>query len=195
MNCKKAIEMMHDYLDDINKKCSNELQRHQEYCKSCKSIFEELKMTDKKLKNKVNEELTCDFVDNIIKEISGKKRTQKINIFSRKYPAIFAASIFLILFSISLISYIIPDDELKIVSENQQDLIVSGSEVIIPVGEEIEGDILIENGDLNIQGAVSGNVTVVNGELLLASVDNIDGNTNQIDRFFEILWYRIKNLW
>lgn len=195
MNCRKAIDLMHEYLDDINKKPNNDFEKHINNCKNCNLYYRELKMTENALKQEIHADYSNDIVENVLIKISAKKNKSKIKIYSRKYPAVFAASIFLVLFSISMISYLVPSDELKIVSDSSQEFIVSGNEVIIPVGEDIQGDILIENGILNIQGEVNGNVTVVNGELLMASANNIDGNTNQIDQFFELLWYRIKSLW
>jgi len=106
-----------------------------------------------------------------------------------------AASIFLFLFSVSILSYEISDKDLKIVSGDYDNLVINGNEVILPAGESIVGDLIIENGNLKIQGEVKGNVTVVNGEILMADASNVDGHTQQIDQFFEWIWYQIKNLW
>ena len=57
------------------------------------------------------------------------------------------------------------------------------------------GDITIENGNLEIKGEVQGNVTVINGEILMASASKVDGHTKEIDQFAEWIWYYLKNLW
>ncbi len=193
MNCSEAIYLMHDYFDDdIDEYLMHELFEHSNNCITCKAHFNELKMTNQLLKQLPKERLSSDITFKILESIPGKK---KVRNWATKYPVVAAASIFLFLFSISLVSYVVPSNEFKIVSGNEQNLIVNGNEVIIPKGQEVLGDIIIENGNLQIDGEVKGNVTVFNGEIFMANASQVNGRTYQIDQIFERIWYQIKYIW
>ena len=64
--------------------------------------------------------------------------------------------------------------------------------VVVPEGEVVNGDLTVRNGDVKIEGKVTGNVTVINGKQYLASAGNVTGEINEIDEAFEWLWYQIK---
>jgi len=193
MNCREAINLMHDYFDgEIEKHLLCELLEHLNNCVSCEKHFNELKMTDQLIKQRPIEELSLDFTYKLINRFPRKR---KVKNWATKYPVVAAASIFLFLFSVSLVSYVVPSNEFKIVIDNEQILLVNGNEVIVPTGQEVLGDIIIENGNLQIDGIVKGNVTVFNGELFMASASQVDGKTHQIDQIFERIWYQLEYLW
>ncbi|CQR48470.1 Anti-sigma-W factor RsiW [Paraliobacillus sp. PM-2] len=50
----------------------------------------------------------------------------------------------------------------------------------------------MKNVDLQIDGNVNGNVTLINGEHLMASAGNINGEIEQVNQVFEWMWYHIK---
>jgi len=64
--------------------------------------------------------------------------------------------------------------------------------VIVPEGEVIEGDLVVKNGNLRIEGQVDGNVTVIRGTKYMASTAVVTGNSEEIDEVFDWLWYKIK---
>ncbi|MGD9678193.1 MAG: hypothetical protein AB7V16_07555 [Vulcanibacillus sp.] len=193
MDCLRAIYLMHDYFDgDIEEQSFKELTKHINNCLACNVHYNELKNTNLILMQLPTENVSTDLSDNILIKCAKKERVKKL---ASRYPVVFAASIFLLLFSVSLISYTVPGNDFKLVSENYQNLIIKGNEVIVPEGKEICGDIIIENGNLQIIGEVKGNVTVVNGEIFMASASQVDGTTNQVDLIFERIWYQLKNIW
>ncbi|OEG00231.1 hypothetical protein BHF71_05435 [Vulcanibacillus modesticaldus] len=196
MKCHETESIMHAYLDDdIDGYPYQEFLEHIKTCHKCKKHFEELKITERLLKQLPMVSTPPDFVQKLMQQLPQKESKTRIKRWLVKYPVVVAASIFLLLFSISLVTYMEQDNELKIVTTDQAKLIVKGNEVIVPEGKKIIGDLIIENGNLKINGEVKGNVTVINGDILMANASQVDGHTKQIDRLYEWIWYNLKNLW
>lgn len=201
MNCQNANTLMHDYLDaDIDDLSSKSLFEHLEKCSICNQHFNQLQAVEQRLRLMSHSGFTPDYIQKVIKQLPHKQidkhaKRQSLNRWFKNHPGLVAASIFLMFFAISLFSYAIPGNELKIVASEYNNLIIDGNEVIVPEGEEIEGDLIVENGSLEIRGKVKGNVTVIDGELLMANASHVDGNTRQIDQLFEWLWYQIEKLY
>lgn len=201
MNCQNANTLMHDYLDaDIDDLSSKGLFEHLEKCSICYQHFNELKETERRLRLLSHCKSTPDYIQKVInqlphKQVGKQEKRHSINRWLKNHPGLVAASIFLMFFAISLFSYAIPGNELKIVANEYNNLVIEGNEVIVPEGEEIEGDLIVENGILEIKGKVKGNVTVIDGELLMASASQVDGDTKQIDQLFEWLWYQITKIY
>lgn len=194
MNCRNANTLIHDYLDDdIDEFSSTKLFSHINTCGMCRQHFNQLKDTEGILRSLSHNITTPEYIQKVMEKLSNNKtKKSKVNRWFRNYPGFVAASIFLMLFSISLFSYAIPGNELKIVANDYNNLIIDRNAVIVPEGEEIDGDLIVENGNLEIKGKVKGNVTVIDGQLLMANASKVDGDTKQVDQLFEWLWYQIK---
>ena len=61
----------------------------------------------------------------------------------------------------------------------------------------------MKNGNLKIEGTVDGNVTLINGKLiqdqlngegLMASVGEVNGEFKKVDQVFEWIWFNLQNL-
>src|SRR5699024_1650114 len=85
----------------------------------------------------------------------------------------------------------------------QEDLIIEGDTVIVPEGITVDGDLVVKNGNLKIEGTVDGNVTLINGKLvddemdreeLMASVGEVNGDFKVVDQVFELLWYTLRHV-
>ena len=57
-------------------------------------------------------------------------------------------------------------------------------------GETIEGNVVVQNGDIRIEGEVKGNVTVINGQKYMVKAGNVTGDIEVIDQAFEWMWYK-----
>jgi len=196
MNCRNAIYLMHDILDkDINEYNNQELQKHMKTCLNCDDHFAQLKLTDGLLKQVAYKQTAPDYLGKVISQLPKTDKVHGMKRWFRSHPGLTAASIFLMFFAISLFSYTVPNSDFKIVSEEYNALVINGKEVIVPEGESLTGDLVVENGNLQIEGEVKGNVTVVNGKLLMANASNVNGKTKQIDQLFEWIWYQGKIVW
>ncbi|MCY1462058.1 hypothetical protein D9M71_797900 [compost metagenome] len=75
--------------------------------------------------------------------------------------------------------------------EDLQQLIIEGNTVIVPAGVHYTGDLTVENGKIEVQGEVDGNVTVVDGSMVLASTGHIAGQSRTIDQALDWIWYKV----
>ncbi len=71
-------------------------------------------------------------------------------------------------------------------------LVVQDHTVVVPEGKVVNGDLTVRNGDVKIEGKVTGDVTVINGNQYLASAGTVTGEIKEIDAAFEWLWYQVK---
>lgn len=196
MNCRNAVVLMHDYLDDdLDELLTSDLFSHIKGCEKCNSHFAELQVAENFLRQLKIDTVAPDYLKRVKQQLSEKGKIKNTNRWFRRHPGLAAASIFLFLFSMSLFSYYTPNSDFRVVAEEQNNLVVDGKSVIVPEGMSLKGDLVVENGDLEINGKVKGDVTVINGRLLMANASNVDGSTKQIDQLFEWLWYKINTVW
>jgi anti-sigma factor RsiW len=119
-----------------------------------------------------------------------EKRKVGVQRWFRHHPLLTAASLFLVLMMGSVVSSWDQDHQLSV--SKQPNLVVENDKVIVPEGEVVKGDVVVKNGDLEIQGEIDGNVTVINGQQYMASAGNVTGEIEEVDAIFEWLWYHIK---
>jgi cytoskeletal protein CcmA (bactofilin family) len=70
--------------------------------------------------------------------------------------------------------------------------------VVVPQGKVVEGDVVVKNGNLRVEGEVNGNVTVINGTVIngekyLASAGQVTGEIEEINQVFEWIWFTMKD--
>ncbi len=190
---EQIVHYMHAYLDgEISRQNERELKEHLETCSACKEIMNRLSESVVFLKSAEEINAPENFVANVMAQLPKRKwqlgRTQR---FLRKYPFLVAAALFLVLMSASLFSSYGNNNQFSVTK--QPNLIINNGEVIVPKGEVVQGDIIVENGHLNIQGEVKGNVTVINGSKFMASTAIVTGKNEKIDDWFDWLWYKMKD--
>ncbi|RKQ13247.1 anti-sigma factor [Oceanobacillus bengalensis] len=199
----KMIELMHRHLDgDLKKEEEVILRTHLEECVSCQHHFHDLKRTISLLKSVETIEAPINFTENVMAKLGAEKKHFKYKRWFKTHPLITAAAIFFIfMLSGAFVQF---EGQSELVVSKQENLIVKGDTVIVPEGVTVEGDLLVKNGNLIIDGTVDGNVTIVNGELidddplegegLMASVGEINGELNTVNKMFEWLWFQAKSL-
>lgn len=203
MDCKpEAVKLMHKHLDgDITKEEEQQLISHLEGCKNCQEHFRELKRTITLVQSTERFEAPSDFTENVMKNLPTETKRVKYTRWFRMHPMLTGAAIFFVLlFSGALFAW---DQDHRLVVSKQENLVIEGDTVIVPEGEVVEGDLLVKNGDLIIHGTVDGDVTLVNGKLieenpledseLMASVGEINGEFETVDRIVDWIWYQMKN--
>jgi len=206
MECKtKYIKLMHKYLDgDLNKEEESILRAHLETCDTCQKHFHELSRTITLLQSTEQPEVPVDFSKNVMKNLPTEKRHVKFVRWFKKHPIVTVAAIFFLFLFSGLFTTWHKDSELVV--SKQEDLIIKGDTVIVPEGVTIVGDLFVKNGNLQIDGQIDGNVTLINGKLitspdetnaederLVASVD-VNGEFKHIDEMIEWIWYKLKTL-
>lgn len=203
LNCKKeSAELMHKYLDgDLTKEEETRLRTHLEDCSLCQKHFHELKRTISLIKSVEQPELPADFTNNIMKKLPQERKRMKYIRWFKMHPVLTAAAIFLIFMVSGVFSAWQQDNKLTV--SKQEDLIIKGDMVIVPSGVTVDGDLVVKNGNLKIEGTVDGNVTLINGKLiedtidgegLMASVGEVNGEFKNVDQIFEWILFHLQNL-
>jgi anti-sigma factor RsiW len=182
---------MHEYLDEeIDEKDEQLLKKHLQTCPKCQSYFHELEKAIALVQSTSHIQAPSNFTENVMARLPKEKRRVGVNRWFRHHPLLTAASLFIILMTASVLSTWNKDHEFSVTK--QPNLVVHNNTVIVPEGEVIKGDITVRNGDLQIEGKVEGDVTVINGENYLASAGNVTGEIKEVNEVFEWIWYHIK---
>ena len=105
--------------------------------------------------------LQPNFTANVMSRLPKEKSSASVKRWLTHHPLLAAASLFLILMVGSVFNGW--NDDQKFSVTKQQNLLVENNTVIVPEGQIVEGDIIVKNGDLRIEGEVHGNVTIING--------------------------------
>lgn len=202
MKCNaETIGLMHKYLDgDITTEEEQQLKYHLEDCEACQEHFRELKRTLTLIQSAERFEAPTNFTANVMKNLPTEKRQVKYLRWFKMHPMLTAAAVFFILMFTGV--FFTWEQDNQLVVSKQENLIIEGDTVIVPEGEVVEGDLLVKNGNLIINGTVDGNVTLVNGKLidddpldnrgLMASVGEINGEFESVDQTFDWILYKLK---
>jgi len=207
VKCKKRYsQLIHNYLDgDLTKKDEIILRNHLEGCKTCQAHFHELNRTITLIQSTEQHKAPNGFVKDVMEKLPAEKRYFKLIRTIKRHPILAIATILFLVLS-STIFFIWNQDSELIVSK-QEDLEIKGDMVIVPEGVVIDGDLYVKNGDLKIDGIVKGDVTLVNGNLimeddhnniheedLLVTVEEVNGEFYHLNQMFAWIWYHIKSL-
>jgi anti-sigma factor RsiW len=192
MKCdSKFIEYMHDYLDDdLIKEQERELREHLTSCQSCKQHFHELKKTLALIQSASNVHAPSDFTEKVMAKLPQEKKVVKVKRLLKAHPLFTAAAVFMLLMLSSIITAWNGDQELVV--SKYPNIRIEENTVIVPKGTVIEGDLVVKNGDVKIEGEIRGNVTVINGSQYLASAGTVTGEMKEINQMFEWIWHHIK---
>jgi len=197
MECKLAVSMMHDYLDDdLLDQQQRELKEHLLSCPDCRQKFKELEQTDMLMFSLMhhNPVASDDLVSRIMESLPKSKKEGRFITWIKRHPALTAASLFLVVMLMSTVTFWSPDKQLVVRGVDLDQVIIQGDTVIVPSGKIITGDLTIENGKAQVYGEVNGNVTVIDGSLYQASTAHISGQVKSIDQAVSWLWYKVTNM-
>ncbi|WP_416148268.1 zf-HC2 domain-containing protein [Salipaludibacillus sp. HK11] len=196
MACSKENKaLIHKYLDDemtlLEKK---QFQQHIISCDDCERQLRELKKTVAIIQSASNYKAPVNFTENVMSQLPKQPKAQKWKHWIRRHPFLITAATFFLVFIVSL-SAALGNDGQEIVVKGDGQFIIDKERgvVVIPEGESVTGDLLVRNGDIEIVGEVAGNITVINGEHLMASADQVSGEINEINQVMHWLWYQTKS--
>lgn len=196
MNCQDAYPLMHEYLDGaLDDDGKQLLNRHLTACSSCRNRFERLERTEAYLcmiAAETSPQVSGDFTERVMAALPAPGRMSRVMRWMRRHPAASVAALFALVMMSSFLSLWKEEDQLVLKGADLDGVVVEGNTVIVPAGTTIRGDLLVENGTLQVDGNVEGNLTVVDGSLYLASTARIAGQVTRVDQTIESFWFRIK---
>ncbi|WP_096186316.1 anti-sigma factor family protein [Evansella halocellulosilytica] len=196
MACKKEKqEQIHKYLDEemtlLEKK---QFESHIVKCKECEKSLRELRKTVAIIQSASHIEAPTGFTANVMNQLPKQSKSDKWKTWMRRHPIVLTAAVFFLVFVVS-ISSIWNDGPKEISVQGDGHFIVDEDRgvVIIPEGETINGNLVVRNGDIEINGRVQGDITVINGERYMASAGQVAGDIQEINRMFDWMWFQTKS--
>lgn len=194
MNCKQAVPYMHHYLDgDLNGAAVLELKAHLADCPDCHKHFEQLQKADALFRSLESRKVAApsDMTDRILRALPAPpKRKSWVN-WVRRHPAMTAAAMFLVVMLSSFFSLWNEDTELIVRGKDLEQVEIHGNTVVVPEGRTVQGDLVVENGNIQVDGSINGNLVVIDGDYAMASTANIAGHITKVDQAVQWLWYKM----
>lgn len=197
MKCQEAIPKIHEYLDgDLYGGALVELTEHVSLCPDCSYRLAHLEKVDALIhylpKGKVPEDLT----EKIMKVIPAQpqKKQRPWQQWVKRHPAVSVASVFVIVMMSSFLSLWYQDADLIVQGADLDKVIIKGNLVLVPAGQTLEGDLVVEHGKVQVDGKINGNITVIDGSVNLASTAYISGKVTKVNQALDWIWYKIHEI-
>jgi hypothetical protein len=194
VNCKEALYLTHEHLDlGLKNKDLLNLHSHFEQCSSCKTKHQDLLSLEKTVRSIYSSQEHVDLKPKIMSMLPSSKKT-KWNTLSwlHNYPGLSVAVLFCMVMFSSFIWIWNQDREFAVKTNELDKIIIEGQTIIVPQNQVIEGDIIVHNGNLQVEGEVHGDLIVMDGKILLASTAQFTGQSLEIDQVSQWLWYKSK---
>ncbi|KMY52634.1 anti-sigma W factor [Bacillus sp. FJAT-27231] len=189
---KEIVRLMHNYLDgELFSGEQQKLKAHLQTCNDCRQHFLELKKTIALVQSMSHIGAPERFTEEVLFALPKETRIIGIQRWIRRHPFFTAASLFLALMTGGFLSTW-QQEANHFAFTKYNNLQVENDTVIVPAGEQVKGDIVVENGDIRVEGEVQGDVTVINGEQYMASAGRVTGEIEEIDEAFGWIWFKLK---
>ncbi|KEO84087.1 zf-HC2 domain-containing protein [Tumebacillus flagellatus] len=193
MSSQHMNERIHQYLDeDLSPAERDEFEAHLARCADCQEELKAMGSGIQLLTGAVWVKAPAGFTENLMAELNTMhppKRNWRVPVM--KYTGIAAAVLLVFGLGISLSA----PSKFALQADNTQGLIVADNKVIVPAGTEYNGDITIENGDVEVRGKVNGNVIALNGKVYRMAGADISGETEEVDQAMEKVVFYAKRVW
>ncbi|TCP57862.1 anti-sigma factor RsiW [Tumebacillus sp. BK434] len=195
MSCQEhSEELLHRYLDEeMSVAERTDFEAHLAACERCLTHFTEVGSTIQRLEGGEWHKAPAGFTESVLaklEHVAPPRRNWRVPIM--KYSGIAAAV--LLVFGLGA-SFATPE-EFALQANHTDGLIITDGKVIVPEGSEYNGDLVIQNGDIEVRGKVNGNVTALNGQVHLArsAGADISGEVAEVDEAFEKIGYYLKEI-
>jgi len=194
MDCRDARRLMHEYLDGaLDAAGLRMLKRHLSACSACESHLDRLELTEAMLFAVPASDAPAGLAERVMASLPKPSRRILFMQWLKRHPALAVATFFLLVMSWSLATLWEKDATLAVRGADLEDVVIEGDLVLIPEGAVVDGDLIVENGRLQVEGEIRGNVTVIDGSLNLASTARIAGQVTSINEAIDYFWFRIKS--
>lgn len=193
MNCKEAVSWIHDYLDgELDIDTQLKLDEHLRDCAACREHYRQLETIEGRIRM-LRMVDAPDMSERIMAALPAPQKSRTVINWLKRHPALTASVLFLVVMFSSLATLWNSNEQLTISTSEYDKIIVEGNRVIVPEGETINGDLVVENGEIIVDGKVNGNLVVIDGTYT-ASTANIGGRITIVNRMFDWIWYKIAGL-
>lgn len=191
---EKYMSLIDKALDrEITELEQKELDQHLKTCESCREHYYALReiLTDMKEASPIV--APSHFTQNVMNSLPAERKRKMPAQWIKRYPVLTAAAVFMILMFGSVMANWTQGNELSVISGSDNVQIKPSTHtVIVPKGETVKGDLVVENGDVRVEGKVDGDVVVIKGEKYMASAGQITGDSQEIHEVVGWVWYKLK---
>jgi anti-sigma factor RsiW len=195
VQCNEALPLIHDYLDgQLSAGKKLELRNHLLNCSSCAGNMRALEKTEALVRMLERPPTPNDLSSKIMANLPPAPVRRSWAGFIRRHPAATAAAAFLIVMFSSFLSLWDQESQLTVRGDDLEGLVIEGRNVIVPKDSKLEGSLVVENGTLQVDGEVLGDLVVIDGDVALASTAHISGKVTQVDQALDWIWYKIERL-
>ncbi|WP_017729225.1 anti-sigma-W factor RsiW [Halalkalibacterium ligniniphilum] len=191
----------HHYDEIINKYIDGEatdqekqmLESHMTSCPHCQRYVLELQKTIAFIQSASHIQAPSDFTMGVMAKLPKRKKTATWKKWVRKHPLAVAAAVFIILMSSSVFSlWMTEGEQVTVAGSGNLQIDRESGRVVVPEGEVIEGNLVVRNGELHVEGEVKGNVLLVNSEPYMASAGHVSGEIDEVNQILDWIWYHMK---
>lgn len=194
MICKEALPLIHEYLDgDLQDAEVLELSRHLTECRHCTSRLKKLEIAESLVHSLQKTKASDDLTDRILRAIPAPSKKRSWRQWVRRHPAASVAAVFVVVMISSFLSLWDQERDLVVKGTDLDQVVINGSTVTVPAGHTVNGDLFVENGKIQVDGQVQGNLVVVDGSVNLASTASISGQITTIDQALDWIWYKVNH--
>jgi anti-sigma factor RsiW len=194
MNCIEALPMLHQYLDgDLSGQEAKGLKEHLMACPACRNRLQQLEKVEALVQSWPAPQLPEGITERIMNALPPERRTGSWNRWFRKHPAVSVAAVFALVMMGSFLTGWNQDKELLVKGSDLESVVIKGDTVYVPAGKTIAGNLTVENGRLEVEGDIKGDIVVIDGKVNLASTAHISGQVTQIDEAFSWLWFKMSH--
>lgn len=195
MNCKEARTLIHEYLDgDLQGSTAVRLNDHLHACSDCRLLMKQLEQTDAFIRSMPSGKLPEGLKERVMDAVPISVQKRSWLQWIKRHPAVSVATLFILVMLGSYVTLWNQDTDMVVKGKDLEDIVIQGHTVIVPAGYTVKGDLFVENGKIEVDGQVDGNLTVVDGNLSLASTAYISGEVTSINRALDWIWYRMSQL-
>ncbi len=194
MECKIAVAWMHIYLDgELGREGAESLKQHMRECPACRARFDALAQTEAFVRAVPSVPVPDGLGSRILAAVPNKRRPVAWAGFVRRHPGMAAAAMFVVVMLSSFVAMWNQDQQLTVSGADLDQLVVEGTTVVVPEGKVISGNLTVTNGSAKVLGEVKGDLTVIDGNIMLASTAHIAGHVEEIDRAIDWAWYKLRS--
>lgn len=196
MDCKEAILLMHDYLDgDVTGPEAAQLKKHLIGCAGCQERYTKLEKAGALVSSLKPVYAPSHMTTSAIMQSlpAPTKRSAWVK-WPRRHPAASVAAIFLVVMLGSFLTMWNEDTQLVVHGSDLEQVVIKGNTVVVPEGHTVQGNLIIENGQIEVNGKINGNLVVIDGNYALASTAQISGDITSVNQAVEWIWFKLNQL-
>jgi anti-sigma factor RsiW len=193
VNCEQAKAYIHELMDgelDPVSTTTRELRQHLRDCRHCGQVWAAYERAEAMVRSLRPAKAPDGLKERILASLPPQRRHSLLR-WVRRHPAIAVAAMFVVVMVASLVSMWHQDDTLVVKVDDHEQVVINGREVIVPAGKTVHGNLTVENGNLRVDGAVEGDLVVIDGNVLQASTAQISGEVVTVNQMIDWVWYKV----